>query len=89
MDVLERVAKDICEGYGRVYRERSPLPPVCLYHPVTMNGSFDTLGELVRAGLCSQGLGVPAVTLSRADVPLPNHYSVDVDWFMNRFEAIA
>ena len=82
MDHLECVARDIGEHYVR--HASSPLLPICLYNPAGLNGSFEDLGELVRADLRARGLGVPAVTLFRDCVPLADHYNVDADYVISR-----
>lgn len=89
MNRLEIIAENIVIGYVAVYSTTNFRLPVCLYNGEDLNGEFNELGDLVRGGLHAKGISLASLTLSRGDSSMPNHYNVDVKWFLNNHLATS
>lgn len=88
MNRLEGIARDIVQGYVVAHRN-SPHPlPVCLYNGAILNGQGEALQRLVREGILEKGISLGSLTLSREDIPLPDHYNVDVTWFIQHYAVV-
>lgn len=88
MKALDELVQDIATTYVAYHGHSSPLPSLCLYNGALLNGQFSLLGERLREALQARGFSPSSITLSKEGVPLPDHYAIDIEWFMQKYGVV-
>ena len=88
MKVLDELVQDIANTYINYHRYSSLFPPICIYNGATLNGHFPVIGERLRTTLQIKGVSPPSITLSKESTPLPHHYAIDLEWFIQRYGVV-